>query len=449
MNDVTVTNDEHLKEELETVKGEARDRLAGIDKAMARIEFEPDGTIIEANDAFLSAMGYTAAEVVGKHHSIFLFPEDQSSEDYKTHWSTLASGVMKDGEFRRRTKDGTEIWIRANYGPITNSAGETYRVIKYAHDITNRITAVNELKIGLQRLAEGDLKNPISQELSSEYDQLRVDFNRAQHMLAQAMHDVLHAAIEIESSSEKLTESATSLAKRTEHQANSLEQTSSSIRAMTKLVEESSANADRARDVVQNTKDQATAGSEVMGQARDAMDEIASSSSEISKITSVIDQIAFQTNLLALNAGVEAARAGEAGRGFAVVASEVRALAQRSSEAASQIAELIENSTRQVQSGVDLVSRTHASLGEIGTSVADALKRVVSIAEVTHKQAEGLREIDQMAAKLDDLTQQNAAMFEETSAETEALSHEAKVLRQNAQAFEHSNEVAQNQTMRA
>ena len=417
---------------------EARDRLAAIDRAMARIEFTTDGTIVDANSHFLNAVGYTMDEVRGKHHALFMFDDDKASAEYKQHWADLANGIEKSGEFLRRTKDGKELWIQASYGPVLDPQGKTYKVVKYARDISDRVTAVDALKDGLARLANGDLRNPITETMSPEYDDLRVDFNEAQHRLSQAMYDVLHAAIEIESSSEKLTESAKLLATRTENQAGSLEETSSSITKMSKLVETSSSNADRAKDIVQKTQDQANAGSEVMSRARTAMDEIASSSSEISKITSVIDQIAFQTNLLALNAGVEAARAGEAGRGFAVVASEVRALAQRSSEAASQIADLIENSTRQVQSGVDLVSRTHESLDEIGACVSEALDQVVDIAEGTRRQAEGLRTVAKSATDLDHMTQQNAAMFEETSAETEALSREARNLREAAQAFQSS-----------
>lgn len=424
------------QEDLERQLSETQDRLRAIDKAMARIEFSTDGIIVDANDNFLTAMGYTLDEVRGQHHSIFLFPEDKAAPEYQTHWSDLARGVEKTDEFRRRDKSGKEVWIYATYGPVVDANGKAYKVVKYASDITPRIEAVSALKEGLARLAGGDLRNPISEEMAPEYDGLRVDFNSAQMKLSQAMHDVLHAAIEIESSSEKLSQSASVLATRTEKQAFSLEETSNALNSISQSVGTSSNNAEHANQIVQKTQNQANAGSEVMAKARDAMDEIASSSNEISKITSVIDQIAFQTNLLALNAGVEAARAGEAGRGFAVVASEVRALAQRSSEAASQIAELIENSSRQVQSGVDLVSRTHEALDEIGDCVSEALEQVADIAAGTRQQADGLHSISESARELDQMTQQNAAMFEETSAETEALSRESKVLRQAAEAFQ-------------
>ena len=255
----------NLKAELH----EAKVRVEAINSAMATIEFEPDGTILYANEAFLGAVGYSLNEVVGQHHSIFLFEKDRNTPEYRDHWPSLARGESKIGRFLRMTKTGDELWIDASYLSLTDVDGRVYKVVKYARAVTHHVNAMTALRKGLARLAEGDLRSPITEELGEGYEDVRVDFNQAQAKLGQAMHDVLHAAIEIESSSEKLAESAKHLAKRTEHQASSLEETSSSIRSMTKLVENTSENADNAKDSVQKTKDQAASGSEIMGHARE------------------------------------------------------------------------------------------------------------------------------------------------------------------------------------
>lgn len=197
---------------------------------------------------------------------------------------------------------------------------------------------------------------------------------------------------------------------------------------MTSSVKSAAQGADEAANISSIAQKNAEDGGEVAKLAVSAMDGIKNSSEEISKITSVIDEIAFQTNLLALNAGVEAARAGEAGRGFAVVATEVRALAQRSSDAAREINALISASGQQVQQGVDLVDRTGAALSEIVTSVSEISERVASIAGAAREQSVGLNEINAAVNDLDHVTQQNAAMFEETTAASHALTSEADAL---------------------
>ncbi len=428
---------------------EAMDRLAAIDLAMARIEFTPDGTILDANEHFLNAVGYALSEVKGQHHRIFIYEDERNSPEYGAHWSDLAQGKLLTGEYLRRRKDGSQLWINASYSPIIGADGKPYKVVKYARDITNRVSAVEALKEGLSRLAGGDLREPIRTKMSSEFDILRENFNEAQVKLSQAMQDVVHCAVEIEGSVAKMSGSSVELGQRTETQTTSVAETAAAIRNLSKLVNQLTDSAQSARDMVQKTKDRAESGAVIMSEARDAMDGIADSSSEISKITSVIDQISFQTNLLALNAGVEAARAGEAGRGFAVVASEVRELAQRSSEAATQIATLIEKSSREVKSGVDLVSRTNDSLAEIGEFVTDALTQVTEIAEGTTEQAESLRQIDDSATSIDKLTQQNATMFEETNVEIELLAKEAASLRDAATAFDISEDSTQDQMRNA
>jgi methyl-accepting chemotaxis protein len=222
---------------------------------------------------------------------------------------------------------------------------------------------------------------------------------------------------------------STELGRRTETQAASLEETAAAMNEMASSVEQSVAGARAAAQAVARTRSTTTTGREVVRQTLQAMNDISHSSGQISRITSVIDDIAFQTNLLALNAGVEAARAGESGRGFAVVASEVRALAQRSSEAAREIAGLIDTSSRQVASGVDLAARSDAALGQIEELVSRLDQLLGAIEAAAAEQSSGIAEVTAAVNQLDQVTQHNAAMFEENSAATQGLLDEAQTLR--------------------
>ncbi|SOC21533.1 methyl-accepting chemotaxis protein (MCP) signalling protein, partial [Rhodobacter sp. JA431] len=225
------------------------------------------------------------------------------------------------------------------------------------------------------------------------------------------------------------------LGRRTETQAASLEETAAAMNEMSSSLEQSVAGARTAAKAVSRTRSTTATGLAVVRQTAEAMNDIAKSSDQISRITSVIDDIAFQTNLLALNAGVEAARAGESGRGFAVVASEVRALAQRSSEAAKEIAELIETSVRQVQSGVQLAAKSDAALGEIDTLVSELDGLLGGIASAASEQSTGISEVTSAVNQLDQVTQHNAAMFEENSAATQGLLTEARTLKDLSSLF--------------
>jgi methyl-accepting chemotaxis protein len=232
----------------------------------------------------------------------------------------------------------------------------------------------------------------------------------------------------VRSGADEITRSSDDLAKRTERQAASLKQTAAALDQINATVGKTASGASEARDVVNAAKSDAERSGKVVRETVTAMQEIETSSKQISSIIGVIDEIAFQTNLLALNAGVEAARAGDAGRGFAVVATEVRALAQRSADAAKEIKALIATSGRQVAEGVTLVGETGAALGRIMALVANLDAQVAAIAGSAKEQATGLKEVNAAINQMDQVTQQNAAMVEQTSAASHAMADEAAAL---------------------
>jgi methyl-accepting chemotaxis protein len=294
---------------------------------------------------------------------------------------------------------------------------------------------VESLANGLKSLSTGDLSVQISQPFVASYDQLRLDFNAAVRTLSTAVETITGSALIIKDNVGELSSAANDLSVRTERSAASLEETSSALEEMTASVRSASQGAQEADTLVKSTRADSESSREIVSQAVSAMSEIDESSKKISNITSVIDDIAFQTNLLALNAGVEAARAGEAGRGFAVVASEVRSLAQRSSEAAREISALIAQSGGQVKHGVELVDKVGYALSTIVASVTEVSTHVSGIATTSSEQATGIGEINQSVTEMDQTTQQNAAMFEETTAATQSLALEAQKLSDAIAAF--------------
>ncbi|MDX2201109.1 MAG: methyl-accepting chemotaxis protein, partial [Hyphomicrobiaceae bacterium] len=285
------------------------------------------------------------------------------------------------------------------------------------------------------RLASKDLTFRLNDNLPDAYAKLQADFNDAISQLETAMRSVSGRADAITSTTTEMSKAASDLSRRTEQQAASLEETAAALDEITATVKKTAENALQARDIAHATRKSAETTSAVVGKTVGAMGDIEKSSQQINQIIGVIDEIAFQTNLLALNAGVEAARAGDSGRGFAVVASEVRALAQRSAQAAKEIKELILRSSTLVQSGVALVGETGKSLDLIIRQVEDINQSIVSIASGAEEQATGIQEVNTAINQMDQVTQQNAAMVEETTAASGALAEETQLLQSDVAQF--------------
>ncbi len=291
------------------------------------------------------------------------------------------------------------------------------------------VQATKGLASGLKALSSGDLTVQIDQRFAPDFEQLREDFNLAVSQLCATLANVAGATVNIDSGSREIAGGANDLAKRTEQQAAALEETAAALDQITANVRSSSQRADEARHVAVEANQSAAKSGDVVSQAVNAMSRIEESAKQISNIIGVIDEIAFQTNLLALNAGVEAARAGDAGKGFAVVAQEVRELAQRSAQAAKEIKGLIQASTTEVATGVKLVSETGDALKAIGGFIVTINQHMDAIATSAREQSVGLAEVNTAVNQMDQTTQQNAAMVEETSAASGTLASESANLR--------------------
>jgi methyl-accepting chemotaxis protein len=288
--------------------------------------------------------------------------------------------------------------------------------------------ALQDLIGMLSALASGDLTKRIDAEYQGMFGELKHDANTMAERIGATIAEIKASAAEVTNASAEISTSTTDLSQRTEEQAASLEETSASMEEISATVKKNAENAQAANQSSSATRDVADRGGQVVAQAVEAMARIEESSRKISDIIGVIDEIARQTNLLALNAAVEAARAGEAGRGFAVVASEVRSLAQRSSQAAKDIKDLITNSNGQVKEGVDLVNRAGTALTEIVESIKKVAEIVADIANASAEQAGGIEQVNKALTQMDEVTQQNSALVEENAATAKTLEHQAKAM---------------------
>ncbi|MBW9051701.1 methyl-accepting chemotaxis protein [Rhizobium mesosinicum] len=295
--------------------------------------------------------------------------------------------------------------------------------------------AVNALAAGLERMSQGDISTTIETPFIGRLEQLRQDFNGSMLRLQATMSQIRDNVQMIQGNGNQMAQSAEDLSKRTEQQAASLEETAAAVDQITVTVRSSAERAKDADQIVRQAKRSADDSAVVVNNAIDAMGRIEDASRQIEQIIGVIDEIAFQTNLLALNAGIEAARAGEAGKGFAVVAMEVRELAQRSAAAAQEIKGLINKSTNEVNSGSQFVQETGTVLAKISAQIVTISQHVEMIARASHDQSSALQGVNSTVNQMDQMTQQNAAMVEETTAASRELANEADALLHLVQQF--------------
>ncbi len=418
-------------------------QLAAIDKAQAVIEFTLDGRIIKANENFLSVMGYSAAEVIGQHHSMFVEPDQRNSLEYRQFWEKLGRGEYDARQYRRIGKNGREVWIQASYNPILDLNGKPFKVVKYATDISQQTGVFNDVVRVLSALAQGDLTERIDSHYDGKFGALKNDANTTVDQLTLIVSQIKQASDTINTAAAEIAAGNQDLSSRTEEQAASLEETASSMEELTSTVKQNAENARQANQLAIGASDIALKGGRVVGEVVTTMSAIDSSSRKIVDIISVIDGIAFQTNILALNAAVEAARAGEQGRGFAVVAAEVRNLAQRSAAAAKEIKSLISDSVERVGAGSKLVEQAGKTMDEIVSSVRRVTDIMAQITEASEEQSQGIEQVNRTVSQMDQVTQQNAALVEEATASARAMEEQADGLRQTISQFRLSTQVSE------
>jgi methyl-accepting chemotaxis protein len=411
-------------------------QVTAVNRAQAVITLELDGTVRIANDNFLRAMGYSLEEIKGKHHSMFVTPEERNSPQYREFWLKLTRGEFNAGQYERVARGGRKLWMQASYNPILDATGKILHVVAYATDITDQVGfshqlrgAVEETRGVVNAAAQGDLTKRINAaNKTGEVAALSNGVNSLIDELSSLIHQIHTTAGEVQVGLEEMSQGNSNLSQRTSEQAASLEETASSMEEMATTVRQTAENAGMANNLAIAAQAQAEKGGSVVGAAVNAMATINDASTKIAAITGVIDEIAFQTNLLALNAAVEAARAGDQGRGFAVVANEVRSLAGRSAVAAKEIKSLIQESVNRVTEGTRLVDESGRALQEIVAAVKKVTDIVAEIAAASREQSTGIEQVNRAVTQMDEATQQNAALVEEAAASSRAIVDQMQAL---------------------
>ena len=437
--------------EITQIKKERADnegQLSSINRSIGKVEYDLDGLITKVNDIFCLQTGYSAGDLIGKHHDVLVTKTVITSSSYQDFWKKLNAGEFVSGIYETVGKDGKQVWLNASYNPILDENGKPYKVVHFAIDITqqkltesNLASAVAETKDVIDSAKLGDLSSRVSLiGKDGEVAELCKGVNALLDNMAEIVSQVLEAVEAVNAAASEIAKGNNDLSSRTEEQASSLQQTTSSMSDLAITVKQNAGNAKEANELAVKASGVAEKGGEVVGEVVRTMSEINEYAHKIEDIISVIDGIAFQTNILALNAAVEAARAGEQGRGFAVVAGEVRSLAQRSSSAAKEIKDLINDSVNKVLEGTKLVENAGNTMEDIVNSVRHVTDIMRAISKASNDQTFGIDQVNSAISSMDEATQQNAALVEQAAAAAESLVDQASNLKNTVGSFILPNE---------
>lgn len=363
------------------------------------------------------------------------------SAESLTAFNALSAALEASLKFQDKGASVATTNAQSSYGKTRNTVMILVAIalvigVTLAILITRSITVPLAQAVGTaQRVAEGDLTSRIEANGNNEISQLLGALLNMNSSLVRIVEKVRNSSDSIATGSAQIAVGNADLSQRTEEQASNLEETAASMEQLTSAVKQNADTAGQANQLAASASKVALQGGQVVGQVVETMEKITASSKKIADIIGVIDGIAFQTNILALNAAVEAARAGEQGRGFAVVATEVRSLAGRSAEAAKEIKQLIGQSVETIEAGTGLVANAGKTMDDIVTQVKRVSDLIAEISGSSAEQSQGIQQVGEAVAQLDTVTQQNAALVEESAAAADSLRHQAAELAEAVSVF--------------